>query len=1223
MYLDWSLSVTKMHRSLIFILFFACSITWEQSTFAYTQSELREQETSKEEKIRELRDQEINQLRIALGRRIAKNRRADLYYRLSELYLEAYRTAFLLEGRVHEAKIASGKSDRRLDRSYSKPYLSKGIQAAEEVLKLKIPFQRMDAIYYFLGFYYEELGQKKSSERYYSKLVSSYPKSKFAVGAYNSLGEYAFNANQFKTAKLYFEKTLHAPQNEFSTLAIPKVYHRLAWCQYRLKNMSAAISTLKKAISVAQENDEKFLGLKEEALRDMAIFMAESGQVSKALDYFDSIGQGKAFYPKALESLGKEYERNAKTAKAVTVYDTLLKTDPDTELKYNTLTKIIDLDLRLGRYTDALARTKNFQDVSSSIKELVAYQNAKAMIRRTATESHDQYRKKKDKKKLQIAFQFYEAYLNVFLQDSSLEKERSEIQMYLAEVYKGRGEAKQAARLYKNVIETKDKRYAKEAAAFWVGSLAEALKNTKDNSKEISPPESEFIKAADELESLLPESKESIEASLRAAQILAGYGESKSDAIKRLNKIMDRYPSSSQANVAALLYIQLYSEKLPDPQKVKQDDYEDAVDDLKDALNDIKEKKSLLVADSKYGSKLNTQMHELERRLSVGKIAVFEKNNDFSAAADAYENFIKGQEGKKLSKQEQQALFNAYENAIRSYLKANQITAVMSLSNRWFARYPKENALNAYFKNVGTELLVIGEYKNSIQIFRNLGIRGNDADSLETAARIAEGVSDDQEALALIQAMIRIYKPININYYYLWAGKAYLRHSKSEDAAKLFGACAHRASEEQAECASHLGDIYLQHKDYSKAKTAYQFATVKNKKTTSVYSGYAQYKLAEIEELEMNRKLEFTSLQMPATQLKKAISERMSYLEKLSKIYLKVVQFGGPWGVASLYRLAKWVNEFAIDVENIKPLNSAKDDELKKFKSSLEAFSTPLKKRAIESWKSAYEKSVRYEILSPFLPEIHDQLSNANVKGFHYAQGLKGRYQYAGKIISKNEDEKGYKDLIEKLLNKPKDSNLWLDLGNYTLGDRQPLLADLFYERALSLNSKNASALNNKAVLQLQEDEQENWDSVARAKAYLDKATDKNSFLMIAKQNKAILLNYYKVFDRSENLWEQILSQKADVISHYGVAVALTGAGKNQTAQIHFNKIKGDLDDQQESLYDYHLASMSFNSSKNEKAGKECLSHLEDVEINLLKGFEKKSYEFLKQQCEMATKESS
>jgi hypothetical protein len=86
----------------------------------YTQQERKSVQSEKEAQIDEIRNQEITQLRIALGRRLPTNRRADLYLRLAEIYLEAYRAEFLIEGRVHDKRIESGHPGSRgsvIDRS--------------------------------------------------------------------------------------------------------------------------------------------------------------------------------------------------------------------------------------------------------------------------------------------------------------------------------------------------------------------------------------------------------------------------------------------------------------------------------------------------------------------------------------------------------------------------------------------------------------------------------------------------------------------------------------------------------------------------------------------------------------------------------------------------------------------------------------------------------------------------------------------------------------------------------------------------------------------------------------------------------------------------------------------------------------------------------------------------------------------------------------------------
>src|SRR5947209_5415098 len=82
------------------------------AAMTYSASELNALRASDEVKIRDIQIQEINQLRIALGRRLPTRRRADLYYRLAEIYAEAYHAEFVLEGRVHEKHIEGGQKEK-------------------------------------------------------------------------------------------------------------------------------------------------------------------------------------------------------------------------------------------------------------------------------------------------------------------------------------------------------------------------------------------------------------------------------------------------------------------------------------------------------------------------------------------------------------------------------------------------------------------------------------------------------------------------------------------------------------------------------------------------------------------------------------------------------------------------------------------------------------------------------------------------------------------------------------------------------------------------------------------------------------------------------------------------------------------------------------------------------------------------------------------------------
>ena len=66
----------------------------------------------------QIRNEEVKTVRTALGLRSPENRKAELYLRLAELYLEAYRADFLLEGRIHE-QIVQHQSSAKMDRARS------------------------------------------------------------------------------------------------------------------------------------------------------------------------------------------------------------------------------------------------------------------------------------------------------------------------------------------------------------------------------------------------------------------------------------------------------------------------------------------------------------------------------------------------------------------------------------------------------------------------------------------------------------------------------------------------------------------------------------------------------------------------------------------------------------------------------------------------------------------------------------------------------------------------------------------------------------------------------------------------------------------------------------------------------------------------------------------------------------------------------------------------
>ncbi len=1219
-------------------LFLGLALTAKPVRAAYSDSELRSLETSDESKIRDLRNQEITQLRITLGRRQPANRMADLYFRLAEIDLEAYHSEYILEGRLFEKRLQAGGKDHSIDHSHSRPYLSAGIKACQELLAFKIPYPRIDQVYYFMGFNYGELGNRKESLKYYDYLTRNYPRSNFVGEAYRELGDASYGAQEYKQAEGYYELALKKSNPDTE----PRVLHKLAWCYYHTKQFDRAVDTMKQAVAKASASSEKFLNLREEALRDMAIFMTETGRVDEALDYFSSVSGDKTFYPKLLEKLGHEYERSVQPAKATQVYESLLKTHPTSEAAYRVLARLVELDLHQGKFHEAISRLQGNAGLKSGEKPTepetqTAIQNLKAMVRRTATEHHEAYRKKGSHVDLEVADSFYATYLSLFLSKEDPRGEIPEIEMYLAEVDRDLGRSKEASELYRKVIDSKDKRYAKEAGALWTASLAEAIKKSGPNkTANPSPIEEEYVEAADRLEENLPDTSEAREASLRAAQVLAGYKSKHAEAVKRAQKLALTSPKTAQGLTAARLWVQIVS----DHSKAEKDEY--TIEELHDLMKQLRENTVLMSADREIGQgKLMAMIADEDSRVKVGMISKEEKGHDYAAAAHGYEDYAQDPKTGK----DRETAEKAYASAIANYVRADDGESVSRVSHEWLHRFPKSPKAIESLRSAATHALIAGSFDLSTQLFELLGRQAGDPDSLETAALFYEASGKSAEAQKTWVSFLEIYTTSTLRW------KVALELARSQEALhedseanKAYRYCMAGPSEYRAECGARLADLYFRAKDDEHGKELFKrlagnveapHAKGKKKRAeplqaTGPFVGYARFRLAEI----MEESAHFSPLKMPEAVLKKGLAERLAFLEPLSRAYASAQEAGGPWGVAALDRLAKFAVGFANEVDNITP-PAASVDAIARFKKSLTAISGPLRAKAVSTWLEGYNKAVSAEVLSPDLPFMLDRLADVKAAKPFRAQGSRGKFRLAGLSASAGADS--MQKTRDKLLKNPSDAWAWSDYGNLLWGAGKPLFSKVAYDRALSLNPKNSAALNNRAVIVLSGDGEDDWYLAAEGQDLLKRALREDNFLVPAKVNLASLYGYYRIFPKAKSLWEQAATKNSSVEVEDGRAIAYQALGQSDEAASSFAKadslggassrfakvfhaaarlaqnLKG-ADPAQDDAGEL-AADASPDTDTDEKSGTACLKKLSELSETELAGFEKTAFTNLKRTC--------
>ena len=550
-----------------------------------------------------------------------------------------------------------------MERGRSLDDVKYGIGAAEAILSFNIDSAKLDKVYYFLGYNYGELGQTDRSLKYYKKLAAEYPDSVYAAEGMKAAGDESFTKGQFAEAMVNYEKAL---QKTSDVSQQARLYHKLAWCYYRQKQTDRAIDSMKKAISLAKGNNEKLLNVKEEGLRDIAIYYAGTNRVDEAIEYFKDNTATPEKLVQALEKLGKEYERTGQTENAKKVYSVLLEMDKKDESSFRVAAHLIDLELMKQNFQAAYDRLKTLPIPTSTDPDTqLAIANLRKQVRTTGVNAHERYRKTENKdegrKFLDAADQFYSIYLSKFLpQDSATKAERNEIRMYLAEVKQNRGDPATAADLYKQIIQDKDPKYSKEAARLWVGSLAAELKKkAAEGEKPGANPsdlEKDFVAASDLLEQSIPDSTESRESRLRSAQILAAYPSQKNEAIRRAAKLAQDSPSTPQGVLAARLWLQL------DPNKT--------------TLAKIQANATLMEADKGGKGELGQSVSAISKDIKVGEIASLEKNKNYVEAAKGYEEFA------RQAKTEKDA-DNAYLGALNAYAQGGNSEEVARVMREW------------------------------------------------------------------------------------------------------------------------------------------------------------------------------------------------------------------------------------------------------------------------------------------------------------------------------------------------------------------------------------------------------------------------------------------------------------------------------------------------------------------------------------------------------------
>lgn len=1142
-----------------------------------------------ERKVESIRNEEIKAIRTALGLRNPENRKAELYLRLAELYQEAYRADFLMEGRLQELELKRNPQAKFI-KSRSVDDLKYSIGAAETILSLAIDSRKLDQVYFFLGYNYGELGNKKKSMEYYRKLAKQFPESFFASEAVRFIAEEAFQRSDYAEAQTHFEIALRRAKDKGQTA---RILHKLAWCHYRQKRSAQALEIMRRGIEIAKsEGGERLMSVREEGLRDIAIYYSELGRADEAIDYLRENAGGKEKLVRLLERLGREYERKGEVDSALKVYEVLLRTDQRDESEFRVSAKMIELDIMKARHERALDRMKRIELLDGKEPETqVALLNLRNLVRTTAVTYQERFRKTKEadegRRYLQIADRYYTAFLEKFLpNDNGHRGVRNEIRMYQAEVKTGLGRPGEAATLYQAVIQDQDPKYSKIAAGHWMNSLHAELKRREDSGeKRGSSPsriERDFISASDLVEKHLSGSPESLEARLRSVQVLKFYPSERKEALRRAQSIVEQASGAPQAVVAARIVIEL--------------------DPTKENFDRFRSNQVLLHEDAVSGSKLAADLDQLGRTLLVSRIKGHEQAKEHLNAARAYEEFLQGSKG-KMGRAE---LDGAYQGAFVSYSRAVRVDDSVRILRDWAKGVPGSKLLDSAVPQQAGDLLIRGYFKEAALLFRESGKASRNRASLELASDLYRGIDQIIPAReALKEALVLCRNDEERAEIHVRSAMLY-RDEKNEIAGlPEWKACAKLNSSHQAQCLTMIGVLLRGKGDWKGARQAYQDAAriTKGPSARSAYVANALYELAVIAEQEVKP----TRPVLPLKRLIGTVEKRSKEIRKIREPYQKALEAGGPWGIAAAERMGDVILDFSRELDGLQRDPSA-DAQTKELLTQMIA---RLNRDSFEISKTAYEVALKNAQISKALPVIQDRLVDSGQTPWKRSQGSRSGFKLIGMLPEGDSSgkEASMKKVRDQLMTSSANPRAWVDYGNLLWGTGRPGLARIAYEQALLHQPAHADALNNMAVVQIMELKVETWSAAILAINAWKKAIEKQSDHLASHFNLGLIYNYYRLFPEGEKFFLKAVEKSPKLAeAHEGLAVAYFGLGREAEASEEAKRA-GSLG----------LKPQSFSKRFREALladPKDCKARAEELgQGNELTGFELISVNLLKARC--------
>lgn len=710
--------------------------------------------------------------------------RPRMLQRLIESQFQKSLVVFQMESRAYDERWhkwdRGGRNGEEpvLDTSKSKEVVSRVIQTSMQMITEYPKFRNLDEVYFQVAYALDSLDKFEDASNYYGKIIKMYPNSKRIADSYYALGEYHFNANDFRKALSSYNQVMKYTRAPIYPWAV----YKIAWCQFNLQQYDASLATFKRVVlestRASRGSSAEKMQLKEQALRDMVnVYVELGGRLEEAERYYKSVQGGTKFYWDMLLRLSDQLRERGQYAKSIEVLKRYVSQDlfsiRTAEIQIDIVNIAAELDnkkILWDEMTNLLSRFNPQTQWAAKNQKDPAYPEVAGKIVKVGVnipkEHHARYQKTGNQGEAANAERGYEIFLKYYEKHPSA----LEIRFLMAELqYQSNRYDACMPHFFKiaSLGPNGNKFFAKSGEYYISAAYLEADKAMKELRKQAVDPKGaprpisqnlqNYIAACGNFIKWFPKAADKVKScETDTAEIYLKHND-RGQSDRRLTEIALKYPTEKEGKTSVEMLLVMAKDN---PQMLVQ-----------------RAKQFAKVDAYKNDKVLGPRLREIIRADEFNQGTQSEEKGEFVKASKVFERFA-------VDNPDSADADKAWFNAGNNYKKANEFDKAIECYRELYKRYPKSTL-------IPNALLLIAEISS-------------DAMDLPTAAAHSElfatRYATDKRSKTVLMETCRLYGVLN----------------DLPKAMKVCGSFVDKGGANGNEAAQILADLYFQNRQYSR-----------------------------------------------------------------------------------------------------------------------------------------------------------------------------------------------------------------------------------------------------------------------------------------------------------------------------------------------------------------------------------------------------------------------